>query len=79
MVAAGVDGGGGAGGAGVDGGVLFLFYFLKKKFTKCFFCTRQRLCRVSDKKHSANKRLPLKGLPSVFGSSPSAPGTRQSS
>ena len=54
-------------------------------------CTRQNVCRVSDKWHSAKLALPVlfmasavrrvlhsaNSLPSVFGSLPSVSGTRQ--
>jgi hypothetical protein len=33
---------------------------------RVFFDTRQSLCRVSEKKYSANNPLPIKYLPSVF-------------
>ena len=55
VAAAGVDGGGGggAGQAWIVSAFLF-FIFFEKKFAECFFGTRQRFCRVRDKKHSAN-------------------------
>ena len=59
-----------------------LFLKLKKKFTvflifsilnlssvflcRVLFDTRQSLCRVSEKKHSAKNPLPMKSLPSVL-------------
>ena len=38
---------------GVVSECLFYFYFLEKKFVECFLGTRQRLCRVHDKKQLA--------------------------
>jgi len=61
---AGVDGGGGGGAGGVaseqawmvvaDPAAWPFLFFLEKKFAECFLGTRQRLCRVHDKKHSPN-------------------------
>jgi len=52
----GVDGGGAAwwGPPFFPGVLIFIFIFLKKKFAECFLGTRQLLCRVPDRKHSAN-------------------------